>query len=266
MSLAASSSAHRERSRPLAAQSASDSGRRCAEQRRAGRTSSARTKSCPGWPKKLSSIPGHEGWTFGAGQSVFAESPDRVYVVQRGELPEIPRPMTQKLSDLGPSIAFPIGRLPWRDATTASPPGNGGSGQLAEGGMDAWAAEQQDGRRRAVGALRAGVRRPGQPAAGDGQLDAMGREPAAAALHRHQPVRCGQERVAHRRPQARDLQVHARRQDEAPDHRHLRRARRRRQALQSSDVHGLVPRRQLRRRPTATTARAWRSSTRTESS
>src|SRR5262245_61972462 len=40
-----------------------------------------------GWPKKLSSIPGHGPWTFGAGQSVFAESPDRVYVVQRGELP-----------------------------------------------------------------------------------------------------------------------------------------------------------------------------------
>ncbi len=92
----------------------------------------------PGWPKKLSTNAGHEGWTFGAGQSVFAESPDRIYVVQRGELPEIPRPQTKKLSDLGPSIAFPIGRLPWRDATTASPPGNGGSGQLAEGGMEAW--------------------------------------------------------------------------------------------------------------------------------
>ena len=53
-----------------------------------------------GWPKKLSTNPGHQGWTFGAGQSVFAESPDRVYVVQRGELPEIPRPMARKLSDL----------------------------------------------------------------------------------------------------------------------------------------------------------------------
>ena len=44
-----------------------------------------------GWPKKLSTNPGHEGWTFGAGQSVFAESADRIYVVQRGELPEIPQ-------------------------------------------------------------------------------------------------------------------------------------------------------------------------------
>ena len=87
------------------------------------------------WPKDLTTLPGHQGWTFGAGQSVFAESPNRVFVLQRGELPAIPRPMTQRL---GPSIAFPIGRLPWRDATTASLPGNGGSGQLAEDGIAVW--------------------------------------------------------------------------------------------------------------------------------
>ena len=90
------------------------------------------------WPKDLSTIPGHEGWTFGAGQSVFAESPDRIYVVQRGELPNIKAPATKKLTDTAPSIFFPIGRLPWRDATTASPPGNGGTGQPAEQGMQAW--------------------------------------------------------------------------------------------------------------------------------
>ncbi|PYR30365.1 MAG: hypothetical protein DMF92_08835 [Acidobacteria bacterium] len=90
------------------------------------------------WPKDLSTIPGHEAWTFGAGQSVFAESPDRIFVLERGELPKIQPPRTRKLADLGPSIAFPIGRLPWRDATTASPPGNGGTGQLAEEGIQAW--------------------------------------------------------------------------------------------------------------------------------
>ena len=46
------------------------------------------------WPKKLSSIPGHGPWTFGAGQSVFAESANHVFVLQRGELPEIPTPRT----------------------------------------------------------------------------------------------------------------------------------------------------------------------------
>ena len=77
----------------------------------------------PNWPKPISSLPGHEKWTWGAGQSVFAESPNRVFILQRGELPNIPRPMTIKLPQLGPNIEFPNFRLPWRDATVASPRG-----------------------------------------------------------------------------------------------------------------------------------------------
>jgi peptidylamidoglycolate lyase len=73
------------------------------------------------WPKPLESRPGHENWTWGAGQYVFAESPNRVFVLQRGELPVMhKRPATVKIA---PSIEFPIGRLPVRDATSASPPG-----------------------------------------------------------------------------------------------------------------------------------------------
>ena len=30
------------------------------------------------WPKDISTLPGHADWTWGAGQSVFAESPDRI--------------------------------------------------------------------------------------------------------------------------------------------------------------------------------------------
>src|SRR5712692_12015705 len=44
------------------------------------------------WPKDLSTLPGHDGWTLGAGQSVFAESPNRIFVVQRGEVPNIKTP------------------------------------------------------------------------------------------------------------------------------------------------------------------------------
>ena len=87
------------------------------------------------WPKDLTTLPGHEGWTFGSGSSVFAESPNRVYVLQRGELPNIQRPPVRRIAK---SLVFPIGRLPWRDATTASPPGNGGTGAIAEQGMQAW--------------------------------------------------------------------------------------------------------------------------------
>jgi DNA-binding beta-propeller fold protein YncE len=77
----------------------------------------------PDWPKPLATIPGNEKWTWGAGQSVFAESPNRVFILQRGELPNIERPKRIALPQLGPSIEFPIGRLPWRDATSSSPPG-----------------------------------------------------------------------------------------------------------------------------------------------
>src|SRR5881628_620993 len=55
----------------------------------------------PNWPKPLTSIPGHEKWTWGAGQSVFAESPNRVFILQRGELPSLERPRTIKLPQLG---------------------------------------------------------------------------------------------------------------------------------------------------------------------
>jgi len=77
----------------------------------------------PNWPKPLSGVPGNEKWTWGAGQSVFAETPNRVFILQRGMLPNLGRPKPIKLPQLGPSIEFPIGRLPWRDATSASPPG-----------------------------------------------------------------------------------------------------------------------------------------------
>ena len=97
-------------------------------------------EAVPGWPKDISTLPDHEGWTFGAGQSVFAENSNRIFVLQRGELPNIDRPGATRLPQLGPSIQFPIGRLPWRDATSASLPANGGSGQLAEDGITAWEA------------------------------------------------------------------------------------------------------------------------------
>src|SRR5947209_13989411 len=91
-----------------------------------------------GWPKDISTISGNEKWTYGAGQSVYAESPNRVFMLYRGELPNIKRPQTKLLTDFGPSIQFPIGRLPWRDATVASLPGAGGTGQIPGAPTDGW--------------------------------------------------------------------------------------------------------------------------------
>ena len=81
------------------------------------------------WPKPLSQLPGHSGWTYGAGQSVFAVSPDRVFVLQRGELPVLERPATRRMQDVAPSLEFPVFRLPVRDATVASPPAGGEIGR-----------------------------------------------------------------------------------------------------------------------------------------
>jgi DNA-binding beta-propeller fold protein YncE len=86
------------------------------------------------WPKNISTVPGNEKWTWGAGQSVYAESPNRVFLLFRGELPNIPRPQTKLIPEFGPSLSFPIGRLPWRDATVAALPGGGASGQDPDDG------------------------------------------------------------------------------------------------------------------------------------
>ena len=90
-----------------------------------------------GWPKPLSELPGSEGWTFGSGQSVFAESPDRVFYLQRGMLPDIGAPRLTLLPDVAPSAMYPPTGI-WRNATRASLPANGGTGSIAEEGVSAW--------------------------------------------------------------------------------------------------------------------------------
>jgi DNA-binding beta-propeller fold protein YncE len=76
-----------------------------------------------GWPKDLSTIPGNEKWTFGAGQGVFAESPNRVIYIQRGQLPVLPAGgRGTPLPQIAPNLSFPVAGL-MRNATSASPPG-----------------------------------------------------------------------------------------------------------------------------------------------
>jgi hypothetical protein len=95
-----------------------------------------------GWPKDISTLPGHEEWTWGAGQSVFAESPDRVYLLFRGELPNIPRPERFVVySGNGPGVSYPVAQVPWRNASVgprASLPGSldGGDNDRGVHGLD----------------------------------------------------------------------------------------------------------------------------------
>jgi peptidylamidoglycolate lyase len=81
------------------------------------------------WPKPLSQLPGHEKWTWGAVQGIFAESPNRVFVLMRGELPKLERPEEVPYPSVGPSLSFPVSQTPFRNASVGpvSSPGNSGS-------------------------------------------------------------------------------------------------------------------------------------------
>jgi hypothetical protein len=92
------------------------------------------------WPQDFSELPGYENWTWGSGQGIFAESSNRIFVLQRGLLKRIERPENRLVDDQGTRLRFPVGRqhdwrdgtLPWRDATVASP------AQNTPEGMKAW--------------------------------------------------------------------------------------------------------------------------------
>lgn len=77
------------------------------------------------WPKPLSeSLPNHEGWTWSQSTDVFPESPDRVFVTQKGELPVLPAGLkTTWLPQIGPGIKFPVGGgVPLRETASAGSP------------------------------------------------------------------------------------------------------------------------------------------------
>src|SRR5262245_15184053 len=92
----------------------------------------------PGWPKDLASLPGHEKWTYGGARDIFAESPNRVFMLGGAELPKMDRPAAKLHPEIGPNVLFPVPGLPWRNANAASPPGAGGSGQDPAKGMELW--------------------------------------------------------------------------------------------------------------------------------
>jgi NHL repeat-containing protein len=91
-----------------------------------------------GWPKDLATLPGHDKWTYGSARGIFAESPNRVFLLGGAELPALRRPPAKMYPEIGPSVQFPVPGVPWRNANTSSPPGAGGSRQDPEKGMELW--------------------------------------------------------------------------------------------------------------------------------
>ena len=88
------------------------------------------------WPKPMSdSLPNHEKFTWSTTMDVFAESPNRVFLVQKGELARIDkRPETRWIPEFGPGLVFPVFRLPLRQAGAGAgsnpldPPADGTAG------------------------------------------------------------------------------------------------------------------------------------------
>jgi NHL repeat len=94
-----------------------------------------------GWPKPLSQLPGHDNWTWGAVEGIFAESPDRVFIAQRGEEPLIKRPPQTPVPQFGASLSFPTAEVPFRNASqgpVASLPGGGAPGDKPENAEKLW--------------------------------------------------------------------------------------------------------------------------------
>lgn len=98
------------------------------------------------WPKPLSSMPGHDPkWSWGSAEGIYAESPNRVYLFERGELPVLKRPENTPIPQFGPSLSFPVNEVPFRNASqgpVAALPGEGGDETrytATEGPVDTWA-------------------------------------------------------------------------------------------------------------------------------
>ena len=89
------------------------------------------------WPQDVSTLPGNEKWTYGAGESVFAESPNRIYMLSAASCRRWRRRRRRCCRKLGPSISFPVAGF-WRDATTASLPGTGGTDNDMSEWLTAW--------------------------------------------------------------------------------------------------------------------------------
>jgi len=85
----------------------------------------------PDWPKPVSTWPGGEGWTWGATQAIFVESPNRIFLGMRGLLPELraregfgeaSEVITADLGTQGPvRLLLPVTGAPVRNASVMSP-------------------------------------------------------------------------------------------------------------------------------------------------
>jgi hypothetical protein len=88
------------------------------------------------WPKPLTSLPGHEKWTWGAVEGIFAQNPNRVFILERGELPALARPKNTPIPEFGPSLSYPVSHAPFRNASVGPMASAGDADSLGKPGFD----------------------------------------------------------------------------------------------------------------------------------
>ena len=118
-------------SRPASVLGAAEAGDVGSVPQKGGQEQTGQYEVVRDWPKPLNLLPGHEKWTWGSSEGIFAENPNRIYVVERGELPLLKRPKNTAVPQFGPSLSFPVNQAPFRNASqgpVTSPPSEGKEG------------------------------------------------------------------------------------------------------------------------------------------
>ena len=206
------------------------------------------------WPKPLPDGPDgvkHDGWTWGSVGAVYAETPDRIWIAQRGELPlpQDAKPWTPYAH--AAAVARQRDRQHRRPERHLRPD-----------------AEARMGAPLAPRGLRRRSQRQDGPVSGRTSTRCSSQDPCGRGPHKIKmnPYDPREARLDHRRPAAPDLQVHLRRQA-GDDARHARASA---DATAASCSTGRPTSPGCPTAPsssaTATAARASRSSTRTASS
>ena len=156
------------------------------------------------WPQNISTLPGNEKWTWGAGQGIYAENPNRIYLLFRGELPNIKRPATQAASRLRAELAVPDRPIAVARRDRVGAAGRRRTGQDPDDGPKLW-----------KGTVGVDAKWEHCLTIVDGngkivetwtQWDKIFKRPHFVTINPYDP---GEARLGGRRSHARDLQVHA---------------------------------------------------------
>ena len=181
------------------------------------------------WPKPLPDTShSHDGWTWGSFGSVYAETPDRIWVAMRGELP------------------LPEGAKPWTpyaalDAVARQRPTEH---RRPERHLRAAGEARMGTALRARDLRRRRQRQAGRRVAAARQAVRSAAVRTRAAHDQDEPVRSREARLGDRRPAARHLPLHLRRQA-GEDVRPARCARTRAEHVRSADRHRVAAGRHL---------------------